>query len=101
MPVAQEADIGPDRREIVQSGSRHRVMIAAGADTSAEGMLVVGRNIDRIIGCRSQRDGGGALRFSDGAVCVAKNSRHDAIADRRLIVASAGACRIKKLTEAT
>ena len=46
------------------------------------------------------RDGGRALGFRDGAVCLAENARHDAVADRRLIVASAGACRIEEPAEA-
>ena len=78
------------RGEIVQSGCSHRVVIATCADASAKGMLRVGRYVDRIVGRRAERDRCSALGACEGAPGVTENTRHNAIADRRLIVPSLG-----------
>ena len=92
MPVAEQADIGPDARQIVERRCRHRVVIAAGADAAAVGMRGIGCKVHRIIRDRGQRDGCGVFGRGDRAMRVTQDPRYDAVAHGCLIVAASPAC---------
>ena len=53
-------------------------------------MFRVGRYVDRIVGRRAERDRCSPLGACEGAPGVTENTRHNAIADRRLIVPPVG-----------
>ena len=71
MPVGQQAEIGPDGGEIVESGGSHGIVIAPGADAAAIGMGFIRRDIDRIVGGRSQGHLGRLLGLGQGAMGMA------------------------------
>ena len=88
MPLAQQAQVGPDRRQVVECRARHGVVITARGDATAKRMIRVGWQVNRIVGNRGQRGRRGAFGGRHRAMRMAEHARHDAIADRRLVVSS-------------
>lgn len=88
MPVAQQAEIGPNRCQVIKSRRRHCVVKTTSTDTAAEWMRLVRRQIDGIVRHRPERHGRRALGARESAMGMTQHARNYAIADRRLIVSS-------------
>ena len=61
-------------------------MIAAGADATAQGVILVRRQIDWVVGHGGEGGLGVTAGFSQGPMRLGQDLRDDAVADRRLVV---------------
>jgi hypothetical protein len=70
VPVAEQTDIRPDAREIVERRGGHGVVVAARADAAPEWVARIGRQVHRIVGDRGERDRAPPAPPPDTARCA-------------------------------
>ena len=82
MPVGEARQIDPTRRNAVQSLGQGGVVVAAGTDGPAIGVLGIGGQQRRVVGHRGQRLPGNLAHGLRRQMCLPEDARHDAKADR-------------------